>query len=262
MTLRYLRNIVIYTHVVKINIITKSNAEIQNNKIKLLFLFIIIIFYPLFFCCFIIYHRHRCCCLSNLCQFKTLTLWHPFTFRHRSLWALIAPNYLTQTVVKIMSFNHSKIAWGIDAYADRIQWSGHHPMTSPTLSRASTTRTAMWWRVKHLFGAISTHSCRTPQRYRSRQAQQRAIRPPARKMQMHQQYLNPIWRWRHVCVRKGTLRHRKQVWLEQIKLVRTERDMLFLEMQAQATLGLDLCLPTISITHLIGPEIGPRTTKL
>ena len=144
-----------------------------------------------------------------------------------------------------MSFNrHSQIAWGIDAYADPgIQWSGHHPMTSPTLSPSVNyqNNNNIMARQAMYSGQYQRTAAARQQRYRSRQAQQRAIRPPARKMQIHlsnmQASLLEMER-RYASVKETLRPSQKQVWLDKIKLVRTERDMLFLEMQAQATLGL------------------------
>ena len=116
-------------------------------------------------------------------------------------------------------------------------------MTSPTLSPSVNyqNNNNMMARQAMYSGQYQRTAAARQQRYRSRQAQQRAIRPPARKMQIHlsnmQASLLEMER-RYASVKETLRPSQKQVWLDKIKLVRTERDMLFLEMQAQATLGL------------------------
>ena len=151
-----------------------------------------------------------------------------------------------------MSFtHHSRTAWGIDAYSDAdMRYPGHHPLTSQRVSpqrnyqnnnfmMSRRPATAGGTRRNHY--AQQQQQQQQQQRYIARQQQQRIIKPPVKKLHIHlhemQASLQEMERRFH-SVRHTLRPSQQQAWIDKIKLVRTERDMIYLEMQAQATLGL------------------------
>ena len=138
-----------------------------------------------------------------------------------------------------------------DAYSDAdMRYPGHHPLTSQRVSpqrNYQNNNFLMSRRPATAGGTRRNHYAQQQQqqqqqrRYIARQQQQRIIKPPVKKLHIHlhemQASLQEMERRFH-SVRHTLRPSQQQAWIDKIKLVRTERDMIYLEMQAQATLGL------------------------